>query len=96
MKDKLRGEGFRLPPHINAEFHRALMEKLETMTPEDFLPKLVKAGVCNPDGTYTASYAPGVVTPRPRTSWSGRRRPASDRVRATKRRCARNASTRRK
>lgn len=47
----------RLPPHANAAVHKRIMERLATMTPEEFLATLVRSGICTPDGKLTEHYA---------------------------------------
>ena len=54
------------PPHLNAEIHPIVMAAFERMTPEEFLAAAVRAGIYNPDGTLTPSYAPGEVRRRKR------------------------------
>jgi hypothetical protein len=46
-----------LPPHANAKVHKQVMHHLATMTREEFLATLVRAGICTPDGKLTEHYA---------------------------------------
>ena len=48
---------YRLPPLPHAAAHERVMERLRTMTPEEFLASLVRSGICTPDGKLTPFYA---------------------------------------
>ncbi len=54
--DEARREGFVPSEHINAKAHKAVMERMENMTPEEFLDVLVRAGTHTPDGKLTEHY----------------------------------------
>ena len=66
METDTKRPEFILPPHINAEAHKKVMEWLGKVTPEEFLQAMVEAGIYNPDGTLTEPYAseePSVYRP---------------------------------
>jgi hypothetical protein len=47
---------FVLPPHINAEPHKKLMERLDKMTREEQFMSLVNAGICDKGGNLRPPY----------------------------------------
>jgi hypothetical protein len=57
-----------LPPHENAEVHKRIMARLETMTQQEFFESLVHAGIYTPKGRLTARYSgatnlPSILSP---------------------------------
>jgi len=51
-----KNNAFTLPPHINAETHKLVMARVNTMSDEEFIDSLVQAGICSPDGKLTDNY----------------------------------------
>ncbi len=51
-----KDNGFRLPPHANAEVHKRIMAKLRKMTAEEIFQTSVRAGIHRSDGTLTRPY----------------------------------------
>ncbi len=58
MTTRAKHDGFVPPPHANASVHRRVMERLESMSPREFLAFSVEAGIHTPDGKLTAPYKP--------------------------------------
>jgi hypothetical protein len=56
MSKPKKSSPFVLPPHLNAEPHRLLMERLDKMTPEEQVQSLVNAGICDKDGHLLPPY----------------------------------------
>ena len=56
----------------DAEAHARLMERLRTMTREEFLASLVAAGIYAPDGTLQPPYASDEAAPGARPPSRGR------------------------
>jgi hypothetical protein len=56
MSKTKKPEPFVLPPHINAEPHKRLMERLDKMTKAEQLQSLVNAGICDNDGKLMPPY----------------------------------------
>ena len=46
----------KIPPHVNEDPHRRLMERLRSMSPEEVFQTLVDAGIYTPDGELTSPY----------------------------------------
>jgi len=51
-----KDEGWKPPPHGNAEAHQRVMERMKQTTPAEALQSLVDAGIFTPDGRLTAFY----------------------------------------
>jgi hypothetical protein len=47
-----------LPPHVNAEAHKRLMQRLAKMTPDELFQSCVEVGIYTPEGKLTERYAP--------------------------------------
>lgn len=56
MSRTKKAETFVLPPHINAEPHKKLMERLDKMTEEEQFQTLVHAGICDKDAKLIPPY----------------------------------------
>lgn len=51
-----RRHGFTPPPHENAKAHHRAMERMRSMSGEQFLASAVRAGIYTSDGQLTAPY----------------------------------------
>lgn len=56
MSKTKKPEPFVLPPHLNAEPHKRLMERLGKMTEEEQFMTLVHAGICDKDAKLLPPY----------------------------------------
>lgn len=57
MSDRAKSlQGFKPPPHANAEVHARIMARLAAMTPQEFLQSSVRAGILTPDGQLAEHY----------------------------------------
>jgi len=51
-----RRNGFTPPPHENAEAHRVVMERMRSMSGDQFVASAVRAGIYTADGKLTDPY----------------------------------------
>ncbi len=78
MKRSRRAQSFLPPPHPNAEAHKRFMAAFRRMTPAERFQTIVDAGICTPDGQFTAPYTSDEPSMRHPETWASvRQRRAS-------------------
>ncbi len=73
MKRSRRAQTFLPPPHPNADAHERFVAAFRRMTQAERFQTIVDAGICTPDGKFTAPYTSDEPSMRHPETWKGAR-----------------------